>query len=414
MSTVRTGSARSGRSDPTPGRVERPEGQEVVTRTVRSGLRRAGLWIGIGFVVLLLILGGALLTGSTSGSTPLSPTDPSPAGSQALARVLAEQGVDVVPTESLDETTGAVEDADGDATVIVVDDGLFLDEDQWSELGELDTDLVLVTPEFTALGELAPGVDARDYPTGSLDADCDVPAVERAGEVTVDGQSYSVSDDADAEACLGSDDDGYGLIRLDDGGRTITVLGAREALSNGTIGSLGNAALGLNLLGADETLVWYLPGVDDLPASETLTADQLLPDWYPALVVLALLILAAAATWRGRRLGPLIVENLPVVVPAAETMEGRARLYARSATRRHALDALRIGALSRVARSCGLPRTATVPQIIDAVAAVTGRHPQELAALLVDAEPASDAALVRMSDALTALERQVAEATLGR
>ncbi len=38
----------------------------------------------------------------------------------------------------------------------------------------------------------------------------------------------------------------------------------------------------------------------------------------------------AAAFWRGRRFGPLVVENLPVTVRASETMLGRARLYEKS------------------------------------------------------------------------------------
>ena len=66
-------------------------------------------------------------------------------------------------------------------------------------------------------------------------------------------------------------------------------------------------------------------------------------------MILLLLVFLAAAFWRGRRLGPLVVENLPVVVRASETMEGRARLYQKSSARLHALDALRIGAIQRLA-----------------------------------------------------------------
>jgi hypothetical protein len=95
-----------------------------------------------------------------------------------------------------------------------------------------------------------------------------------------------------------------------------------------------------------------------------------------------------------------------VVVRASETMEGRARLYDRADARLHALDALRIGAVSRLARTCGLPRTATVTEVVDAVAALAGRDRAAVAGILIDREPATDAELVRLSDELLALETE--------
>ena len=99
---------------------------------------------------------------------------------------------------------------------------------------------------------------------------------------------------------------------------------------------------------------------------------SLTPPWVTPLILLVVLFGLAAAIWRGRRLGALVAERLPVVVRANETMEGRARLYERAGSREHALDSLRIGALARLAKLCGLPRRATLDDVIDAVAALTG------------------------------------------
>ncbi len=118
-------------------------------------------------------------------------------------------------------------------------------------------------------------------------------------------------------------------------------------------------------------------------------STELQAPWTLPLTVLLLLVALAAAVWRWRRFGPLVIENLPVVVRAGETMEGRARLYERGSARLHALDALRIGTVTRLARLCSLPRTASVEEVVDAVAALTGRNRAEVAALLVDDEPAS-------------------------
>jgi hypothetical protein len=98
------------------------------------------------------------------------------------------------------------------------------------------------------------------------------------------------------------------------------------------------------------------------------------------------------------------------VVRASETMEGRARLYERSNSRLHALDALRVGTVTRLATTCGLPRTASVGEVVDAVAALTGRDRTAVADILIDHVPSSDAELVHLSDQLLRLEVDAARA----
>ena len=115
------------------------------------------------------------------------------------------------------------------------------------------------------------------------------------------------------------------------------------------------------------------------------------------------------ALWRARRLGPVVAEPLPVVVRAAETVEGRARLYRRAGARGTAAEALRAG----VRRPAGArarpaaPRRSRRPWST----AVAGTHRPDRAprsaALLYGAAPADDAALVRLADDLDALEREV-------
>jgi hypothetical protein len=131
-------------------------------------------------------------------------------------------------------------------------------------------------------------------------------------------------------------------------------------------------------------------------------------------IVLLLGATLAAGIWRGRRLGPLVAEKLPVVVRSNETMEGRARLYERARAREHALDALRIGTIGRLATVCGLPRRASVDEVIDAVVGLTGRDEVEVTALLLERVPSSDAELVRLSDDLLALETETTRIARGR
>ena len=111
--------------------------------------------------------------------------------------------------------------------------------------------------------------------------------------------------------------------------------------------------------------------------------------------------------WRGRRFGPLVAENLPVTVRASETMEGRARLYARSRDAVHAADALRIGAIGRLARDLGLGPAASAGDVADAAADRIGAPRAAVRGILIDSLPRTDAELVAVSDRLRDLEAAV-------
>jgi hypothetical protein len=153
--------------------------------------------------------------------------------------------------------------------------------------------------------------------------------------------------------------------------------------------------------------VWYLPGPGDTDATAAPTIGELTPGWVSPVMVLLIAVVIAAGIWRGRRFGPLVVEQLPVHVPAGETSAGRARLYARSAARVHALDQLRIGAIGRIAVTLRLPRSTPVEQVADAAARATGRDAATVQRLLVDDLPSRDRELVDLAGELARLEDDV-------
>jgi hypothetical protein len=389
-------------------RQEDPD-QESLTPTVRRTARRAVFWIVVGVVALLVtILLVALGRRGVEIGIPLAADNPAPEGAMALAEVLRQQGVDVIETASLADTEEALRGNAGETTVLLWDVELLLDSNQHDRLLLATDDLVVLDPVFLELEDLAPGIAQAGHTDGEFDADCDLTAVEKAGTVDSAGSAYRIVDSPLATGCL-ADGDRYGLVQTRQGGGTVTVLGLTDALTNGQITQAGNAALALNLLGAHETLIWYIPGIDDLSDQAPMSLGELTPLWVTPFVVMLALVALGAALWRSRRVGPLVVENLPVVVRASETMEGRARLYERSNSRLHALDALRVGTVARLARTCGLPRTASVAEVVDAVAALTGRDRAAVADILIDHDPRSDADLVRLSDQLLRLEQDATE-----
>lgn len=386
--------------------------QSVITPTAGRVLKRSLFWLGV--LVFLAIVSLAVLgtAGSQSSANYLDPESAAPSGTKALAEVLRQQGVAVTTTTTLAATRAAIDDR-GDTTLFVYDANGYLSTDQLTDAIGLASTVVLAEPSFDELQAVAPGVaQAGSVDDGTLDADCSLTAVQKAGSVSTSGDSgYRVVDDGtDATACLGSGDKVYSLIQLDSGSGELVILGATNALTNEHIVEVGNAALALNLLGADHSLVWYTPSIDDLPADTPADLGALTPPWVTPALVLLVIAFLAGAVWRGRRLGPLVVENLPVIVRASETMLGRARLYQRSAARLRALDALRIGSVQRLASLCGLPRTASVDDVVASVASATGEQVAGIRRLLIEAVPGSDAELVVLSDELLELERDVAAA----
>lgn len=390
--------------------TRREPAAEFETPTLRRTARRIWPWAAL--VVLVVVATTVLVVAALqpqASTDDLAADNPGPNGAEAVAQVLQQHGVHVVLTRSLDRTEGAVRDP-LDTTVLVYDPDELLTAAQHRRLRAAADELVLLEPGFAAVGDLAPGVDAAGRTTATLHADCDVPAVRAAGTVSGGGRLYDARHADAATSCLRTTG-GAGLVQLDVRGVRTTILGTGAVLRNDTVAHDGDAALALHLLGRHHTLVWYLPGPGDLgDAGPPASLADLTPPWVTPLMVLIGLVVLTAAFWRGRRLGRVVVENLPVVVRASETMEGRARLYERSGARTRALDAIRIGTLSRLGRLLGMPRTATVHEIADAVAAVTGRPRPEVAAILVDALPESDARLVALSDALQKLERDTATA----
>lgn len=390
----------------------------IMTPTVRRSVRRSLFWAVA--AAGLVVLGVVMLTvnGAAREPRPYGAAETAPVGSRAVVEVLRDAGVDVV---EVDRLSAALEAAAGSGTTLLVADvrGI-LDETQWPQVLGAAEHLVLVQPSQPALDAL--GIDVLTAGTFDVDADgvpveggielvagCPLAAAQRAESIRAGGVGYST---LEGLVCFDGGEPGAGLIRLGaDGGagaRTggdVTVLGAATVLQNGEITRAGNAALALGLLGEHPTLVWYQPSPADASAP---SAAELSPEWLNPLAWLAGLTALAAAFWRGRRFGPVVIENLPVTVKTTETMEGRARLYAREGSRLRALDALRVGTLRRLAEGLALGRAAGVDDIVTAVVGITGRDAAGVRALLIDREPATDRELVALSDQLLELERLVA------
>lgn len=400
---------------------ERPPGTPAnapsSTLTLRATGRRWLFWMVAGTGAILVSIAAALIAGgSTAGGPPLAADNAAEAGGMALVEVLRDQGVTVTAAGTLAEARTAAAGS-VDATVLFFDPEQYLDPERLAAMATLAPRTVVVEPRFRTLQELAPEVGFGGVSeAASLRADCGLPAAVKAGTISPGGRTLTLIEpgepgQATLTGCFPSDEDTFSLVERAEDGRTLTLVPDADVLSNGSIDTFGNAALALNLLGPSDTLIWYLPTLADVASTGPPSLGELTPGWVTPTLLLLTLVALSAFVWRGRRFGPLVAENLPVTVRASETMEGRARLYARGDARLHAIDALRIGAVQRLAARLGLPRTAGVDDVILAVAAITSLAPTQVGSVLVGAIPANDAELVALSDQLRDLERRAIRAT---
>jgi hypothetical protein len=347
--------------------------------------------------VVAVLLTAWLGRGSRVYSADLDPGNPDGDGAQAVARVLDDQGVDVVVVRSADALDSAAVDA---STTIVVTSAGNLGRSTTGRLlqHQGDAQLVVVEPGIELLRQL--GVTrfpVTSTPSGPVPAGC---ATYDPLQVRVDiAQAYRT------HGCF-RDDDG---VLLADPRPGLTLLGAPGVLANDQVLDGDNAAVALRLLGQRQRLVWYVPSLADLRGADSVSARSLLPDWLaPGLWLLGIAGLGLVA-WRGRRLGALAHEPLPVSVKAAETTRNLGRLYRRSGDRRHAAEVLRSASRSRLADRLRLPRQVDPGRLVADVAAYLERPPHEIDDLIGPHAPApqDDRGLAELARSLTELDREV-------
>jgi hypothetical protein len=380
---------------------------DATTPTVGTAVRRNR---GTAVIVVILLLAAVVMALASSRRTAgvLDPDGLDRPGSHALATLLEEQGVTIVRVTTAQAAVEAVEAVDGEATLLIVPTAPLSPRMLQTARTVQPLRTVLVQPDAETLAALAPWATVGDFSTNEAErpAGCEWWLAQRVGPLPADGSTYETSLSG-AHVCWN------GLVVDDSGTRNdgLTILGAAQALTNERLADSGYAALSMNALGHARTLVWWLPSLTDpqqFAVDEPPSVSDLVPTWVRwALLQLALAVLVVV-WWRGRRLGRVVVEPLPVVVRATESVEGRARLYRRGSARGRAADALREGTTSRLRTRLGLPRTTDPATLAAAVAARTGRAaPDVLALLEPGGAPTDDASLTALADALDTLENEV-------
>ncbi len=384
----------------------------------RPTTRRAA-WLrrnrGITAIVLVILLVVLVLSVLTARATPhgedLDPDNPSADGAQAVARVLAQHGVRLTVVRRA--AAFAKAEVDADTTVLVTSpDNLGRTTANQVERRAVDAgQVVLAGPSPTLIRAFAlPVAAAPALVDRRAKSGCDDPLV---GDLTLavgPSTGYRSTGVNVSECFRGRGHEPGSLIVRVDRSTPVYAIGGTDLFTNEQVDRGDNAAAALRLLGAHSRLLWYVPDSQDIAVGDAGSFSAQLPrGLFPSLWLLAAATIATML-WRGRRLGPLVVEPLPVVVKAVESTQGRGRLYRRVRDRSHAATVLRTATLRRLVTRLRLPGDSDPWHVAVAVARSTGGDPRSVHDVLVDRPVADDPGLIRLAADLTALEKEVHDA----
>lgn len=324
-------------------------------------------------------------------------------GAHALVALLRDRGVDVVVAQTVADVQRA---ARPDALLLVAETYYMVNDDLLRRVVDAPGDRLVVEPVSTTRATLTPKIRIGSGNSIGDHPNCAMPEAVRAGRVQFGfSDTYeAASDQVSLTRCY----DGA-LVRYRDGDHTITVVGTADFMTNSGLLHEGNAALAMNLAGQRPRLVWYAPQRAENESSGGSGILNLIPDRVGWIVWQLCLVVLLVALWRGRRLGPLVAERLPVIVRASETVEGRGRLYRSRRARDRAADALRTAALQRMLPRLGLSANAAPSAVVAAVAARSRTRPDFVQHVLYGPAPTTDDDLTHLASELDNIERQVAQ-----
>ncbi|TPG24012.1 DUF4350 domain-containing protein [Mycolicibacterium hodleri] len=365
-------------------------------------------WRTLRWVLLALVVIVGVSAVSTYLTAPrpggrMDPEATSPDGAHALVTLLEDRGVEVV---TADDLAGVERSARPNSLLLVAPTPYFLDDDGLQRLKKVPGDVLLVEPVSRTRESLAPKIRTAAETSFGGEPNCDLREATRAGSAQLDlSDTYeAVDDDTMLTRCY----DGA-LVRYREGGRTVTAVGTADFMTNSGLLQEGNAALAMNLAGARPRVIWYMPKQIEGESDGAASIMDLIPARVGWIVLQLCLVVAFVALWRGRRIGPLVAEDLPVVVRASETVEGRGRLYRSRRARDRAASALRTAVLQRALPRLGLGTGSDPASVVTTTAQRIRYEPNAIEYALFGPPPSDDAELVNLSRLLDDIERQVAD-----
>ena len=374
----------------------------VVTPTARERFAAARPMIIIVVFSLLFVIVASILPKAGYNNAPVGIRNKEGDGARALAQVLGDHGISVREVNAQQAAS-----VDENTTLVVIFPSRMTNS--MAQAIETRTNVVYVglEEEYGSYSPYLQGLRAdREYSNSStwMAPGC---SSEIAGRTQhLKASDYVLSGRAQGwDLCFSEDGKNYAYAERSDSGRFRALIPDSLRLRNRAITEGGNAALAINTIGRTPKVAWYSPTHSDDPTGTSQDEMPTSPYLMPAfLMIIAACLLAGLA--RGRRLGPLTSERLPIEVPASETLIGKARLMRSQRAYEHAAQALRSSTASRIATALGVAHTADREALTHAMEQ-RGLPASRCSALLWGPPPTSEKALIRLANDLDALEKEI-------
>jgi hypothetical protein len=372
----------------------------TVTQVPRPVRRRPWWWLLAALVAICAVAAIATYLTAPRPGGRLDPAATGPDGGHALAALLRDRGVTIVVANSVDEAVNAARPG---SLLLFGQTQRVTTEPLMKRLAGASGDVLLVEPTSRARAALSPEIRSAGTESANDAPNCALREANQAGAVDFGpSNTFRAVGDKSLTSCYGG-----ALVRYRDGDRDVTVLGSTEFMTNDGLLRAGNAALAMNLAGQHSRLVWFAPQHIEGGSSAKGKIFDLIPENVTWMIIQLWLTVALIAMWKGRRIGPLVAEDLPVVVRASETVEGRGRLYRSRRARDRAAQALRTATLQRLLPRLGLGADAQPPTVVQTIAVRRGSDPEAVRHIFFGPPPSTDADLVQLTRALDDVERQV-------
>ncbi len=362
--------------------------------------------ISVAAVAVLVLSGG-------STAPPFDVSSSEPDGYRAIGILLGEAGVDV---SSAGPDAEALRAGPGEAVVVPV--AQYLDDDQLDTvLASAESGATVVFGDssgfFTIDRQELMRTPALPVPRGFCDM-ADLEDLEAVDDIA--GTPAFAS--AGEQRCF---DSGNGPVVTRDsmGSGQLVTLASPYVWANARLQpdkeeggrALDNGPMAVALLG-DRDSVRFVEARPAPGSSPSGTQNPIA--LMPLPVKMALLQVVGAfllyAWFRGRRLGRPVHEDMPVEVAGSELVEAVGGLLRRSGTPASAAEVLRAQTRRDLSVRLGVPPTADPTPLVSAVAAKTGRMPQEVRNTLVDGRVGTPDELLVLSRALDDLHSEVLDA----
>jgi len=397
-------------------------------------------WIG-GAVLAAVVVALVVVTSRQEVVVAFDPASSAPDGYRGLALLLRDRGAEVDSTAPVRLGTDPVP---AGSVMVVPDPDLLTAVEYRSALesAEAGATVVLGAPRRSGLDDPDPdepdpgagggvlAVPARvlaDTPAEpTRQGACDIGRLDGLGPIDTAFGAPVTAGDAGAEArgCYG-DIRGAHVLEEEHGAGTLITLSSPYLWANARLQPdkedggepLDNAAVALRLLGptgagaTEGTSVTFVDAVPTAGVAPDGTRNPI--ELLPTGVKLALVQLVAAfllyAWWRSRRLGPVVVERMPVEIAGSELVVAVGDLMRRKGSAQRAADVLRADARRDLARRLGVPLDAPPESLVRVVSTRSGRAVESVAAVLGDGPVPSAEALVRLASSLSDIRQEVLE-----